>query len=212
MVERRAILVPLFLAAQWLLAWGAAHRETPPPLPDLERLPASAGNWRSTGANEPARDVLESLGPDRLLDRNYVYSPSGLMGNLFIVWYRSQLAGNQQPHSPQMCLPGSGWLPVASGEVTLNTAAGPIRVNRWLAAKGPQRVAMLYWYQKPRRVVAGEWAAKIWMGVDALRDHRTDLAFVRVLVWPAGRDDIALSACEDFAGAVYPQLRDVLPR
>lgn len=212
MVERRAILVPLFLAAQGLLAWSAAHRETPPAFPDLDRLPASAGAWRFTGANQTAQNLLESLGPDRLLDRNYISTPAALMGNLFVAWYRSQLAGNQQPHSPQMCLPGSGWMPVRTGEVTLHTTAGLVRVNRWLVAKGPQRVAVLYWYQKPRRVLAGEWTAKFWLGMDALRDRRTDLAFVRVVVWSAGRDDDALAAGADFATAAYPQLRDALPR
>ena len=216
LVERRAILVPLFLAAQGLLAWSAAHRETPPAFPDLERLPANAEGWRFTGSDQLTPDVLASLGPDRVLDRNYVYTPSALIGNLFISWYRSQLAGNRQPHSPQMCLPGSGWMPVRTGEVTLQTAAGPIRVNRWLVVNGAQRAAVLYWYQKPRRVVAGEWAAKLWLGVDALRDHRTDLAFVRVVVWSPSRqgdaDDDTLAAGAQFARAVYPQLRDVLPR
>lgn len=212
MVERRAILVPLFLAAQGLLVWSAAYRETPPAFPDLERLPANAGGWHFAGANERASDLLESLGADRLLERNYVYTPTASVASLFVAWYHSQVAGNRQPHSPQICLPGSGWMPVRTGEAALSTAAGPIRVNRWLVAKGGQRAAVLYWYQKPRRVVVGEFAAKFWLGADAIHDRRTDLALVRVVVLSTGRDEEALATGAAFASAIYPQLRDVLPR
>jgi EpsI family protein len=211
-VERRAILVPLFLAAQCLAAWSAGHREKPPASPDLEGLPQSAGEWRMVSRNEPSRELMEALRPDRLFDRNYEDRSTASQGNLFVAWYRSQLAGNSQPHSPRMCLPGAGWMPVRTGEATLLTAAGPIQVNRWLVAKGEERAAVLYWYQKPRRVVAGEWATKLWLGVDALRDRRTDLAFVRLVVWShGGRDDLALSGGDAFAREIYPQLREALP-
>src|ERR1700676_4091968 len=128
MVERRAILVPLFLAAQGMLAWSAGHRERPPASPNLERLPANAGEWRTVSQNEPPREVIEGLHSDRLFDRNYRNASTASQGNLFVSWYRSQLAGNSQPHSPRMCLPGSGWMPVRTGEVKLSTVAGPIEV------------------------------------------------------------------------------------
>jgi hypothetical protein len=65
-------------------------------------------------------------------------------------------------------------MPEATGEVTIDTSDGAITVNRDLIVKGKERAAVLFWYQRPRRVVAGEWAAKFWLVADAIRDKRTD--------------------------------------
>jgi EpsI family protein len=213
MLDRRAMLVPVFLAAQGLLAWSSAMREAPPPLPDPARFPTLAGNWQTSSRGAGAPEAIESLRPDRLLDLSYSSRGAGGPANLFVAWYRSQLAGNAQPHSPRMCLPGSGWMPIRTGEARIDTADGSIQVNRWLVANGAQHAAVLYWYQKPRRVIPGEWSVKFWLAADALRDHRTDLAFVRVVVWPnAGGDEGALRDASTFASLVYPQLHDWMPR
>jgi hypothetical protein len=65
----------------------------------------------------------------------------------------------------------------------------------------------------PRRVIAGEWAAKFWLAADAWRDKRTDTALVRVITWPAGGGDQAATAVATaFARNLYPTLREYLPR
>jgi EpsI family protein len=210
MLDRAAWLAPILIAAQGLLAWSPLLRESAPPTPDLTRFPNAAGAWQVVGPDPGADLAIESLHPDRLLDLNYT---GRAPANLFVAWYRSQLAGNAQPHSPRMCLPGSGWMPFRTGETTIDTIAGPIQVNRWLVANGAQHAAVLYWYQKPRRVIPGEWPLKFWLAADALRDHRTDVAFVRIVMWPiGGNDDRALSDASDFAALIYPQLRQWMPQ
>ena len=98
-------------------------------------------------------------------------------------------------------------------EVTVDTAAGAIKVNRYLADKNSQRTVILYWYQTPRRVIAGELAAKFWLAADALRDQRTDTALVRVTAWPvSGGDEAATAVATRFARNLYPMLREYLPR
>src|SRR5258708_28567491 len=98
-------------------------------------------------------------------------------------------------------------MPEVTGEVTLVTAAGAITVNRWVIAKGPQRAAVLFWYQRPRRAIAGEWAAKFWLLADALRDKRTDTALVRVVVWTRGRnDEAAVTQGSRMPNPLYPLL------
>jgi EpsI family protein len=213
MPDKRAILVPMFVAAQGLLAWTSVMRETPPPMPDTASFPSAAGEWQMVSRGTVPPDGIESLRPDRFLDANYYHAVTRTPANLFAAWYRSQLAGNAQPHSPRMCLPGSGWMPIRTGETPVDTTAGPILVNRWVVANGKQHAVVLYWYQKPRRVIPGEWSVKFWLAADALRDHRTDLAFVRVVVWPMSEsDDVALVEASKFAGLLYPQLRDWMPR
>jgi EpsI family protein len=83
---------------------------------------------------------------------------------------------------------------------------------RYIVAKRKEHSVVLYWYQTPRRVVAGEWAAKLWLVAEALRDKRTDTALVRVIVWSTPRhDEEATSVATGFARGLYPLLRDHLP-
>jgi len=92
-------------------------------------------------------------------------------------------------------------------------ANAAITVNRYLVAKGTQRAVILYWYQTPRRVIAGEWAAKFWLVADAFRDRRTDTALVRVIAWPVdGREETATAVAIGFTRNLYPVLREYLPR
>ena len=140
-------------------------------------------------------------------------SPVNAVAGLFVAWFQSQRAGASQPHSPKVCLPAAGWTPVVTGEITLDIAAGAITVNRYIVVNHGQRDVVLYWYQGPRRVTAGEWQAKLWSMADALRDHRTDTALVRVVVQSGvGGDRAATNAAAGFARSLYPLLRANLPR
>ena len=76
-----------------------------------------------------------------------------------------------------------------------------------------QRAVVLYWYQTPRRVLAGEWESKFWLIPDAIRDHRTDTSLVRVIVWTSkGAEAAATATAADFARGLHPVLRETLPR
>ena len=94
----------------------------------------------------------------------------------------------------------------------MSTAGPPITVNRYLVANASDRAVVLYWYQTPRRVIAGEWAAKFWLVLDAVRDKRTDTALVRLVVWSTyAGDETATSTASAFARSLYPVLRQQLP-
>ena len=211
--EWRGALVPVFLAAQLLLIHTVASGEHPQAPPPLSRFPVEFGQWKLFREDPVAADIARELGADRLLSQTYIETPTGSRASLFVAWFQTQRGGVRQPHSPKVCLPASGWTPEVTDEVTLDTAAGAITVNRYLVAKGTQRAVVLYWYQTPRRVIAGEWAAKLWLVADALRDRRTDTALVRVIAWPAdGRDEAATTVAIRFARNLYPLLREYLPR
>ena len=182
-----------------------------PAPPDLPKFPSEFGEWKQLREDPIAADVTRELRADQLLNRTYVHTPTGSVGNLFVAWFQS--AGTSQPHSPKVCLPASGWIPVVTGEVTLDTAAGAITVNRYVVVNRGQRDVVLYWYQGPHRVTAGELAAKLWLMADALRDKRTDTALVRVVVQSGdGGDQAATAAATGFAQSLYPLLRESLPR
>jgi EpsI family protein len=211
--EWRTALVPVFLAAQVLLIHAAASREHPPPPPLLWRFPVEFDRWKLFREDPVAADVARELGADALLSQTYVEAPTGSLASLFVAWFQTQRASVR--HSPKVCLPATGWMPEVKDEVTLDTAAGPITVNRYLVANGAGRAVVLYWYQTPRRVIADDWAfsTKLWLVADAWRDKRTDTALVRVMAWPAdGRYEGATTAAMEFARKLYPRLCEYLPR
>jgi EpsI family protein len=87
-----------------------------------------------------------------------------------------------------------------------------LNAARYMVVKGGARSVVLYWYQTPRRTVAGEWAAKFWLVADAMRDKRTDTALVRVIVPSEKGDQAALLAAAEFARQIFPSLRVQLPK
>jgi EpsI family protein len=213
MPDRRMILVPVFLLAQAVLVHWAAGRERAPAPPSLSSFPSQIGGWRLLREDPIAAEVAGELRADQLLSRTYAQSATGPVAGLFVAWFQSQRAGSSQPHSPKVCLPASGWIPEATGEITLDTGGGAITVNRYIVVNRGQRDVVLYWYQGPRRVTAGEWEAKLWLMADALRDKRTDTALVRVVVQSGeGGDQAADAAANGFARSLYPMLREKLPR
>ncbi len=209
------ILVPVLLVAEALAVQWAGHAERVPAAPELTALPHQIGRWSQSAEIPIEPEVQAQLRADRLLERLYYSGNSAAAGSqadLFIAWFNSQSKGDRQPHSPRVCLPGSGWLPVSTAAVRIETPAGELDATLYLVSKGISRSAVLYWYQTPRRAIAGEWEAKSWILVDALRDHRTDVALVRIVVPSSnGQDQAATDAAVEFAHAVYPLLRKELP-
>jgi EpsI family protein len=104
-------------------------------------------------------------------------------------------------------------VPEQSGLIDIPTAAGTITVDRYVIAKGNDRAVVLYWYQTPRRVIAGEWAAKFWLMADALRDHRTDTSLVRVITWIDKDSSVEASTkvAVQFSTQLYPALKEAFP-
>jgi EpsI family protein len=210
--KARYALVLLLLAGQGVLARWTAGRERPPAPALLSACPGVIDDWKFVVEDSVDPAVVAALGADALLSRTYSEPSTNIQAGLLVAWFRSLRGFASQPHSPRLCLPAAGLLPRQEGEASLETAAGSIRVNRMLVAGRTQRAAVLYWYQTPRRVSAGEWEARLWLIADSLRDSRTDTALVRVLVWSNGDDDRAAGAAARFAQHAYPALRQVLPR
>jgi EpsI family protein len=212
-LEWRGILVPVFLVAQALLVHATGTGEHPPEPPVLARFPAAFGRWTLFREDPIDAAIGKELGADFLLSQTYIERPTRLFASLLVAWFQTQHNGDHQPHSPKMCLPGSGWTSRVMDKLTIGTAVGQITINRYIVDKNEQHAVVLYWYQTPRRVIASEWAAKFWLAADALRDKRTDTALVRVIVWPGSEGDQAgTEVAAGFARNVYPILRGYLPQ
>jgi EpsI family protein len=207
--KRAAIAVAVLLAAQGLAVHIIVGSERLPAPPDLSRLPLSIDGWQRFAEVPITAATTQQLGADRLLERTYFNRETGMSVDLFVAWFQSQRSGTTQPHSPKVCMPANGWLPVEGSGIRVSTSAGEIPVQRYVVANRGMRALTLYWYQTPRRVLTGEWEAKFFTFADGIRDRRTDTAIVRIFTSLTPNAD---AQAANLARAVYPLLRDILPR
>jgi len=214
-----ARIVTALLVVQAALLYSAIRPEVIPPSRPLEGMPVTLGSWQLVQTGVIEQEILDVLKADDILNRVYCSSASPDCvksgegaASLFVAGFRTQRTG-KAPHSPKNCLPGSGWVPLSSGELAIDIGRpAPILVNRYLIAYGSQRDLVLYWYQSRDRVVANEYKAKFWVMADAIRLNRTDTALVRVIVPVANRDEgQAQAAASDFVKSFYSTLLDYLP-
>jgi EpsI family protein len=189
----------------------------------LASLPCKVDRW-TCGGDTPLDDkTLAVLGVDDYINRTYRVLPpqagsheteSREAVGLYIGYYASQRQG-EAIHSPQNCLPGSGWQPVSAARTTLDTGSGAIPINRYVVQRGLDRQVVLYWYQGRGRVVANEYVNKFWLMLDQGRLHRSNGALVRLVVPVTGTDAAALASAsasaDQFARAMYPRLSPYLP-
>jgi len=131
--------------------------------------------------------------------------------SVYVGYYDRQLRG-KTIHSPKNCLPGSGWEALQSQVARIETAAGPVGVNRYLLRNDRQMVLVLYWYQGRGRVQANEYVVKWDLLRDAALKQRSDEALVRIVVPIAGGDEAAaLEKARYAAEQIIPRLFDALP-
>jgi EpsI family protein len=217
---RLVVLAGVLLAAAVVVRSARAEAEMPQREP-LRAFPIRVAEWDGRAA--PDLDAREEriLGADEYLTRIYRQG-SGEPVALFIGYYGSQRTG-AVIHSPLNCLPGAGWQPVDRGRMLVEvegTRMGPpprdrrIEVNRVVIQKGEERQLAIYWYQGRGRVIASEYASRVFLMLDAARYGRTDGALVRVLT-PVGPDaedaDRAASRLIEFVRIIYPRLNGYVP-
>ena len=175
----RFLVIVALLAGTALFLHSRAQADILPPRKALSSFPLHLGNWQGAVVTIP-QWALDILGTGEFVERSFSRSPDEPSVDLFIAYFPSQRTGNTL-HSPQNCLPGSGWTPVAFARVELTRlGAGPIKVNRYVLAKGLERMMVLYWYEEHGRAVASEYWAKFYLVADAMRMNRSDGALVRV--------------------------------
>lgn len=208
MVARTLILIAM-LAGAGVYAAGASGAESPVTRAPLAELPITIDGWRGRDAAPFDDDIVTALGVDDYINRHYVRDAHPAV-SLYVGYYASQRQGDTI-HSPQNCLPGAGWRPVSSERVTIDAAGRPIEVNRYLIQKGIERQAVLYWYQGRGRVVANEYANKLWLMFDAARLRRTNGALVRMITPVVSTPGAAFEELSTFTAAVFPRLATHLP-
>jgi EpsI family protein len=204
-----------FALAAFLLAGSALfiqfHKDVVPPHPPI--VPLQLGEW--SGTDEPiASEIREQLGDGDFLLRTYRDNSSSSPVNLFMAYFPTQRTGDTI-HSPQNCLPGSGWFPLEASRIMLAVPGHPpFPVNRYYVAKGSDRALVLYWYWAHGRGVASEYRAKFYLVEDSIRLNRSDGALIRITT-PVGSGETLVSAEKNltaFGKQLVPLIDNYVPR
>jgi len=193
-----------------------------PPRVPLRGFPIQVAEWQGRAVPDLDAREVRILGADEYLTRVYRQG-TGEPVALFIAYYGSQRTG-AVIHSPLNCLPGAGWIPVDRRRTLVDVDAAPfdeasprgrrIEVNRVFIQKGEEQQLAFYWYQERGRVIASEYASRVFLMLDAARYGRTDGALVRVLTpvgFDAGDADRAASRLSEFVRTIFPRLNGYLP-
>lgn len=207
--RRRVLITVGVLVAGVILLQGLSHGEPVLANRPLRELPLSLNGWQ--GEERPFQDrIVQALAVDDYVNRLYK-DEAGRPVALYVGFYGSQRTGDTI-HSPKNCLPGAGWQPVRAGRLRVTLDGGaPVEINEYLIEKGLERQLVLYWYQGRGRVVASEYAGKVWLVMDAITRNRTDGALVRLVAPVQEDEEEARSRLVRFARDFYPKLGEFIP-
>jgi EpsI family protein len=176
-------------------------------IPGLHEIPLQLDQWKASGELYMDPMTAAYLKPDEYILRDYTNQSAGTSVNLFVAYFKS-LQNSYGPHSPKICLPGSGWL-VSSAKVAKVVVPGrsePIPTNQFTMEQGNQHIFVMYWYQNDRDVWAEEFHAKLRLFPDLIRYRRSDVSLVRFVMPISGSTDQASKNCLQFGERVFPLL------
>ena len=208
----RFLLPTILLAGAALLVQARNGAEHLPLRVELAAFPGQVGSWAGQDTEIP-KYVLDVLGSGEYVSRIYQRAEPAPV-DLFVAYFPSQRNGNTV-HTPRNCLPGAGWVPTEAGRMWLKRPGGAaVLVNRYVVARGKDRLLVLYWYQAHGRVVASEYWAKFYLVADAIRMGRTDGALIRVITPVDAEESVAIAQerAVEFSQQVFPLLDSYIPR
>lgn len=208
MLTASVLLILLaFLAAQTV----GGREEIRPQRTSLRMFPAELESWRSTESSLPI-EVERALGFDDYVLADYA-APEGDRINFYVAYYASQRKG-VSPHSPQVCIPGGGWVISGLGDVAFPLADGStLDAVRVLIENAGERALVYYWFDQRGRRLSNEYLMKWYLLSDAIVRNRTDGALVRVVTQVGRQEDLAAADArlKRFVRVAAPQLGPFVP-
>lgn len=208
---------PLYFALAMLVTVAVAlpmlgdREEIKPDRLQLTGFPLTLGDWRAQ------EDRLDSLVEEKLSMDDYLLADyrnnKGDTINFYVAYYGSQRKG-VSPHSPQVCMPGGGWLITSLEETPVSLGAeGNIQVNRTVIERDGHRQLVYYWFEQRGRRIANHYAMKWFLLADSLTRNRTDGALVRITTGLGASESLEAGdrRVQDFIRLALPQLATYVP-
>jgi EpsI family protein len=197
------------LLGAFVILHTASHGEAIVPREPLKDLPYSLVSWK--GVEQPLNaQIIQVAGVSDYTNRVYVNQADAAV-SLYVGYYATQRTGDTI-HSPKNCLPGDGWDPIRAGYATIPVAGGPpIVVNEYVIQRDTDQDLVFYWYQGRGRVIASEYAGKVWMIADAISRNRTDGALVRLITPITDGEAKARTRLVNFTQVLFPHLDGFIP-
>jgi EpsI family protein len=150
-------------------------------------FPLEIGGWRGEGA-PLTRAELRFLGNPDYINIDFARGGEGEL-NLFVAYYDQQSQG-VSPHSPQVCIPGSGWTITSLQRRAVMIGGRRRIVNRAVVEAGLARQIVYYVFYQRGRWMTDEYKVKLALLEDSLLENRTDGALIRLnaLIPPGGTE------------------------
>jgi EpsI family protein len=145
-------------------------------------FPPEIAGWSGSVKEIPV-DTIETLEADDYILIDFHHPDESAPVGFWSAYYRTTGADRGQIHSPEACLPGSGWNILTSHPLELPMALrGEERmtVNRATISQGADNVLVYYWFEGRGRTIANERVSKLVSKFDGLVKGRTDGALVRL--------------------------------
>ncbi|RJP83690.1 MAG: VPLPA-CTERM-specific exosortase XrtD [Desulfobacteraceae bacterium] len=196
-----------------IISQAVEFREKIPISQPFDQFPLRIEDWTGT------RQSMEQKFIDTLDLSDYVIidykDPKGKEVNFYVAYYESQIKG-ESIHSPETCLPGSGWIFQNQGSINIpiaGRAEKTMPVNRAVMEKSGYHQIAYYWFPQRGRILTNAYQLKLYTFWDALTRQRTDGALVRLvtLVYPNEDVSDAEKRMQDFVKDIIPVLDEFIP-
>jgi exosortase D (VPLPA-CTERM-specific) len=203
-----AALLTAALAAAWLLAPRTAAE--PAPRDPFALFPMQLDDWSGARATLPP-NMEATLGADDYLASVWHSPGEAEPVDFFLSFYRSQTEG-EAIHSPEVCLPATGWEVARIAQVTVPVAGRAMPLNRAIIQKGLEKQLVYYWFEGRGRQMTNDFAAKFYTVADSMTRGRTDGGLVRIITpLGAGGEAEADARLQRFMAAGLDRLPRFIP-
>ena len=208
-----AAVITLVAGAAWQVL--PERSNTTPMRDSFTMFPRQIGDWRQTGSPEIfSEKVARKLQADDYRSVIFTRSDDPMPVRFFSAWYADQSEGGI--HSPEICLPGSGWEIAWLERVDISGQLGsdtPFNINKAIIQKGETRMMVYYWFEQKGRKVAWDFAAKLYLVLDGVTTGRKDGAIVRLTtqIGENETDTDAAARLDDMTRQMVPVIPRFIP-
>jgi EpsI family protein len=177
----------------------------------LASIPMDLGDW--SGRDEPvAPDIVEQSQTTEYLSRTYESrKQAGLSVRL---WINYSQRGNNLRHTPEICLPSTGWNKIESQTRVLSVPVGPdraISITRLGYARDELVEHVGFWYYIFGEGKLENYVRRLPITSRSSHGRTTRGSSMTVEVFYPGANDPEGDALRDFAGELLKAMEAILP-